>query len=43
LNVSYNWLKELVEFDLTPEELAQKLTFLGLEVAALSAAGSCKE
>ncbi len=39
MNVSYNWLKELVEFDLTPEELAQKLTFLGLEVAALSAVG----
>lgn len=29
--VSYLWLKELVDFDLSPEELARTLTGLGLE------------
>lgn len=39
MNVSYNWLKSLVEFDLSPEELAQKLTFVGLEVERISPVG----
>jgi phenylalanyl-tRNA synthetase beta chain len=39
LNVSYKWLKELVGFDLTPEELAEKITFIGLEVERLSQVG----
>jgi phenylalanyl-tRNA synthetase beta chain len=29
---SYQWLKDFVEFDYSPEELAEKLTMLGLEV-----------
>ncbi|SNB45355.1 phenylalanine--tRNA ligase subunit beta [Geobacter sp. DSM 9736] len=33
--VSYNWLKEFVEFDLPPEELAHLLTMLGLEVEGM--------
>lgn len=32
MRVSYNWLKQYVEFDLSPEELADKLTMAGLEV-----------
>jgi phenylalanyl-tRNA synthetase beta chain len=31
MNVSYNWLKDYIDFDLTPEELAEKLTAAGLE------------
>lgn len=32
MNVSYNWLKEYVSFDLAPEKVADILTFIGLEV-----------
>lgn len=32
MNVSYQWLKSLVPFDLGPEELADQLTFAGLSV-----------
>lgn len=32
MNISYNWLKDLVEFDLSPNELAEKLTSVGLAV-----------
>ena len=32
MEVSYNWLKEYVSFDLSPERVAQILTFIGLEV-----------
>jgi len=32
MKVSYNWLKEYIEFDLTPEELSVVLTDIGLEV-----------
>jgi phenylalanyl-tRNA synthetase beta chain len=32
MKVSYNWLKEYVDFDLTPDELAGKLTMAGFEV-----------
>lgn len=33
MNISYNWLKEYVNFDLTPEETADALTSIGLETA----------
>ena len=26
MNISYNWLKEYVNFDLTPDEVAEALT-----------------
>ncbi len=39
MNVSYKWLKELVDFDYSPEELAEKLTFIGLEVERLAEVG----
>ena len=31
MNISYNWLKEYVKFDLTPEEVSAALTSIGLE------------
>lgn len=37
MKVSYNWLKEYLDFDLSPEELAQILTDTGLEVEGVSA------
>lgn len=35
MNISYNWLKEYVDFDLTPQEVSDALTSVGLEVDAL--------
>lgn len=35
MNISYKWLKEYVDFDLTPQEVAQALTSTGLEMDAL--------
>ncbi len=32
MKITYNWLKELVDFDFSPAELADKLSMLGLEV-----------
>ena len=32
MKVTYNWLKQYVQFDWPPEELANRLTMLGLEV-----------
>ncbi len=32
MKISFNWLKEYVDFDLTPQELADKLTMAGIEV-----------
>ena len=32
MNISYNWLKEYVNFDLTPVEVEKILTSIGLEV-----------
>jgi len=31
MNISYNWLKEFVNFDLNPDETAKALTSIGLE------------
>jgi phenylalanyl-tRNA synthetase beta chain len=35
MNISYNWLKDLVEIDLSPQELAAKLTNVGLAVEGI--------
>ena len=32
MEISYKWLKEYVDFDLTPQETADALTSCGLEV-----------
>lgn len=37
--VTYNWLKEFVDFDFTPDELSHRLTMAGLEVDALEKVG----
>ncbi|HMO80942.1 MAG TPA: phenylalanine--tRNA ligase subunit beta [Pyrinomonadaceae bacterium] len=35
MNISYNWLKELIELDLSPEETAKALTRVGLAVEGI--------
>lgn len=32
MKITYNWLKEFVNIELTPEELAEKITLAGIEV-----------
>ena len=32
MNISYNWLKHLIDIQMSPEELAHRLTFVGLTV-----------
>ena len=39
MNISYNWLKDLVEFDLSPKELAVKLTGAGHAVEGIEEIG----
>ncbi|MFO7983534.1 MAG: phenylalanine--tRNA ligase subunit beta [Desulfuromonadales bacterium] len=38
--VTRNWLKEFVDFDLTPEDLAHRLTMTGLEVESVETLGA---
>lgn len=35
MNISYNWLKEYIDFDLTPQEFAAALTSIGLETGSV--------
>jgi phenylalanyl-tRNA synthetase beta chain len=35
MNISYNWLKDLVETNLTPQEIAENLTKVGLAVEGI--------
>ena len=35
MNISYNWLKEYVDFDLMPDEVADALTSIGLETGGV--------
>lgn len=35
MNISYNWLKDYLNFDLTPEETAAALTSIGLETGTV--------
>ena len=35
MNISYNWLKEYLDFNLTPEETSVALTSIGLEVGSV--------
>lgn len=39
MEISYHWLKEYVDFDYTPQQLKEKLTFIGLEVDAVKEIG----
>ncbi len=35
MNVSYNWLKQYINIDITPDELSKALTSIGLEVGGV--------
>lgn len=35
MNISYSWLKQYIDFDLTPEQLADALTSIGLETGGV--------
>lgn len=43
MKVSYNWLKEFIDLPLSPEETAEKLTLIGLEVEEIESYGSSLE
>ncbi len=40
MKISYNWLKEFIDLDLSPEDTAEKLTLIGLEVEEIEEYGS---
>jgi hypothetical protein len=42
MKISYNWLKEYIEVDLPAEQVAEMLTFCGLEVEAIEPFESIK-
>ena len=42
MNISYKWLKEYVDFNLTPQEVCDALTSTGLEVGAIEDVQSIK-
>ena len=42
MNISYNWLKEYVDFDLAPEEVSAALTSIGLETDGVEEVQSIK-
>lgn len=42
MNISYKWLKEYVDFSLTPQQVCDALTSAGLEVGALDEVQSIK-
>jgi phenylalanyl-tRNA synthetase beta chain len=39
MKITYNWLKQYVDFNLTPDELAERLTMLGIEVEGVQKLG----
>lgn len=40
MKILYSWLKDFIDLDLTPEELAGKLTVLGMEVEEIKKTGA---
>ena len=40
MKILYSWLKDFIDLDLSPAELAQKLTDLGIEVASMETTGA---
>ncbi len=42
MNISYSWLKQYIDFDLTPEELGAALTSIGLETGTIERVESVK-
>ncbi|MGM0588965.1 MAG: phenylalanine--tRNA ligase subunit beta [Bacteroidota bacterium] len=43
MNISYNWLRDYIDLDLSPDEVAHRLTLLGLEVEDVQEVGSALE
>src|SRR5216684_7682354 len=39
MKFTYNWLKQYVDFDWSPQQLAEKLTFAGIEVEGIVTLG----
>ena len=39
MKITFHWLRQYVQFDWSPEELARRLTFLGLEVEGMQKVG----
>ncbi|MGO8698046.1 MAG: phenylalanine--tRNA ligase subunit beta [Limisphaerales bacterium] len=39
MKITFNWLKQYVDFSWAPQELAERLTFLGLEVEGMQVLG----
>ena len=37
MNISYKWLHDYVDFDLTPQQVSEALTSIGLEVGGVVA------
>ena len=42
MNISYNWLKRYIDFNLSPEELSAVLTSVGLETGSVEEVESVK-
>lgn len=42
MNISYNWLKKYIDFNLTPQKLAEALTSIGLETGSVEEVESIK-
>lgn len=42
MNISYSWLKQYIDFDLSPEELSAALTSIGLETGGIEKVESIK-
>ncbi len=40
MDISYHWLKDYIDIDLSPEDVADHLTMLGLEVGKIARSGS---
>ena len=40
MRVPLSWLREYVDVELSPEELAERLTLLGMEVSAIERIGA---
>ena len=43
MKTTYNWLREYVDFDWSPEELSERLTMLGVEVEGIEQVGGAFE
>ncbi len=43
MNVTQNWLKTYIDFDFSPNELAERLTMLGIEVESVKQLGTALE